>query len=258
VTAGYNDRLYYCTLGHEGDVSVTYRCCYLLLPGTYTGDSLAAEVQRALTLSGKGDQSPAVTYNAATGKIHVEASDAMYRFQIPSMAQLQDPAFIDGFWLAPTNPTLQDGPDSLPLDRNNLRAANATLNMPSNDGDSSLDTGVVNLAPIQQLYVHTNVSDYSSLTATGSQDVLAVIQVTENFGSCGALHDMVAAGLGGDPARGGPADRHQVHFHGQERRSRPLPSGRQRLHIAHDPGAADCIGKGEWLTHLLEQGGEPT
>jgi hypothetical protein len=69
------------------------------------------------------------------------------------MAQLKDPAFLATTWLAPTSATLKDGDNTLPYS-SNLHAANATLNMPTNDGTSpNFNTGVINLAPIQQLYV---------------------------------------------------------------------------------------------------------
>jgi hypothetical protein len=48
--------------------------------------------------------------------------------------------------------------------------------------------GSSTLAPISQLYVHTNVSDYSSLSCTGAQDIIAVIQVTENYGAVRPLY----------------------------------------------------------------------
>jgi hypothetical protein len=99
VTAGYNDRLYYATLAHEDDTSVTYRCCYKLLPGSYSGDTFAAEVQRCLTLSTKGDQNPSVTFNSATGRMHVQVSDETYEIPDPERGAAQGPG-VPGCLLA--------------------------------------------------------------------------------------------------------------------------------------------------------------
>jgi hypothetical protein len=58
ITANYNDRFYYETLAADEDLLPIHRCCYLLQPGTYSGDTLAAEIQAALVRSGKGRPKP--------------------------------------------------------------------------------------------------------------------------------------------------------------------------------------------------------
>jgi hypothetical protein len=76
---------------HEDDTSVTYRCCYKLLPGSYSGDTFAAEIQRCLTLSNKGDPNPSVTFNSATGKMHIQVSDEKYSDPDPERGAAQGP-----------------------------------------------------------------------------------------------------------------------------------------------------------------------
>jgi hypothetical protein len=254
ITANYNDRFYHETLAADEDLLPIYRCCYLLQPGTYSGDTLAAEIQAALVRSGKGDPNPTVTF-LATGELNIRLSDSKYAILIPSMAQLKDPAFLATTWLAPTSATLKDGDNTLPYS-SNLRAANATLNMPTNDGTSpNFNTGVINLAPIQQLYVHCNITDYSSLTATGSQDVLAVIQVTENYGN--VVHFIEWSALDSQAIRFEEGLLSTIRFTFTDRAGTPVPfPSTANLYICADSFGAAYLYKKENGSPLAQQGGE--
>jgi hypothetical protein len=189
VISNFNDLIYYSTYGPNPDFPATsdrrqtsWYCCFPLQAQQYTGEGLAAEIQHALTLSEYGDQSPIVTYNAATGRIHVEVSDRdQFAYEFFTLAQLMDPHWRDYAWNQPSIHKFA----GLPLDPNNLRALNGYLGVDPDVGGPSLawDLGPVNLAPIQQLYVHSNVTDYSTMTSTGSLDVIAVIPVDQNYGS---------------------------------------------------------------------------
>jgi hypothetical protein len=137
----------------------SWYCCFPLQAQQYTGEELAAEIQHALTLSNYGDPNPTVTYNAATGKIHVEVSDrTQYAFEFFTMGQLTSAHWLDYAWNQPSVHKFA----GLPLDPNNLRPLNAYLGVDPDVGGPSLawDLGPVNLAPVQQLYVHTSITDY--------------------------------------------------------------------------------------------------
>ena len=76
------------------------------------------------------------------------------------------------------------GTNSLPVDASNLAAANRLLSMATPTCNyPTVTTGPLNLAPIQQMYVHSNLSDYSTLTMTGASDVLCCIPVDQSYGS---------------------------------------------------------------------------
>jgi hypothetical protein len=101
---------------------------------------------------------------------------------------------------------------------------------------------VINLAPISQLYVHTNVSDYSSLSCTGAQDILVVIQVTESHGSLSSTAS-VESPLDTEAIRleDGLLSTLRFSFRGPIRHARSVSSDDQRLHKPDHPRAAYYI-----------------
>jgi hypothetical protein len=115
------------------------------------------------------------------------------------------------------------------------------------------NTGIINLAPISQLYVHTSVSDYSSLSCTGAQDIIAVIQCTENYGSI--VHYTSWSPLDSEAIRirGRPPLDSSLLLQGPIRDPSSVSSDDQRLHLADHPRAAYYIKENG--SPLVEQGG---
>jgi hypothetical protein len=196
VMLGFNDVLYYMTTGPDPNFPATstyptgnWYCAYRLQPAQYDGPGLAAEVAHALIQSGRGDPSPTVTYNATTGTLSVAVSDASkYGIEIFPMNRLQSPAWQSNIWNL-WAPYCYRGAGSLTLDPNNLCAANSIVNMPPQANvvglsvSTRFDTGIINLAPVQQVYIHCSLFDSSSLCMNGAQDVIALVPVNDAWGA---------------------------------------------------------------------------
>ena len=197
VMAGFNDILYYMTSGPDPDWPATHTynptgqwyCAYRMQPAQYDGPGLAAEVQHALVQSGRGDPNPSVVYNSSKGTITVTVSDpSKYALEIFPMNQLQSARWKSIRWDL-NAPNCFHGANSLTMNQSSLCAANSLLNMdPAGNisgiySTTTFDTGIINLAPVQQVYIHSSLNDSSSLCMNGAQDVIAVIPVSDAWGS---------------------------------------------------------------------------
>jgi hypothetical protein len=171
IMAGFNDVLYYWTSGqnpqypdHSQISTGQWLCAYQLTPGQYTGEALGAEIKRVLTLSGHGDPNPSVTYDSTTGKYTIALSntstDLRYSIGIFAQSQLESAAWQRDVWYNLFDDWLVRGPGSVNF--NPLNSANSLLNCPpaffAYMPQGRQVTGVLNLAPIRELYIRSRTS----------------------------------------------------------------------------------------------------
>ena len=56
--------------------------------------------------------------------------------------------------------------------------------MPSPAGYSNnITTSPIDLSGLRELYIHSSISDYNTLTSNGMRDVIAVVTIDQDWGS---------------------------------------------------------------------------
>ena len=138
-------------------------------PGAYTPDQLATALSQALA-SLFGDTT--FTFDAATGLYTVQYNSAVATMIIPNYTEID--YYAQAFSQDPL-PGIKD------------ESVNAILNMPNQfpsipTGVSTFLTGIVDLVPLREIYLHCSLANNRTLHINGSRDCIARIPIDVPFG----------------------------------------------------------------------------
>jgi hypothetical protein len=147
---------------------------YLLPPNNYTGAALAAQLQSLLT--GLVDfPAPTVTFDEGTGKVTFTAADDQHTLLIPSSEEIRRASWYDGVWnqFWSASPYHVDDP----------RDFNASMNWrPPAQFGATLTSGVVDLAVLREVYLHSSLTNFRTMTSVGQKDCVARIPIDVGYG----------------------------------------------------------------------------
>jgi hypothetical protein len=159
--------------------SVVENIAVQLTPGQYSGTDFATLIQVALRSGaalavGAPVTNITVAYDAPTGRLTI--SSPTYLLQIYNTEELRDSWWVSRVWYNPQNDRHGPALEGNPRDINRK--------MPSPAGYSnSITTSPVDLVGLRELYIHSSVSDYNTLTSNGMRDVIAVVTIDQDWGS---------------------------------------------------------------------------
>ena len=173
----YNNKLYYFLIDVQGIIHppiVLY--AVTIAPGAYTPDTLAPVLQQAL-----GAGCTSVTWDATTGRFAIQfISGLAPQYILPSYSEIDTIYQQLGALVTPQGPYT-------PGDK--FQSINTLLNFPSNlplpsplHGYQSFHTGIVDLAPLREVYLHCSIANNRTLHCNGSRDCIARIPIDVNFG----------------------------------------------------------------------------
>ena len=151
-----------------------------LAPGQYSGTDFATLIQVALrsgaaTAVGAPVTDITVAYDGPTGKLTITSPS--YLLQIYSSENLRDEQWTSSVWYNPQSD--RHGPALTPGSPQDVNRK-----MPAPAGYSnSITSAPVDLSGLRELYVHSSLSDYNTLTSGGMRDVIAVITIDQDWGS---------------------------------------------------------------------------
>ena len=160
--------------------SVVENIAVQLAPGQYSGVDFATLIQVALRSGaalavGAPVTNIAVTYDGPTGRLII--SSPTYLLQIYNTEELRDEQWARSVWYNPQND--RHGPALIPGS-----PQDANRKMPSPTGYSnSISTSPVDLSGLRELYIHSSLSDYNTLTSGNMRDVIAVVTIDQDWGS---------------------------------------------------------------------------
>jgi hypothetical protein len=160
--------------------SVVENIAVQLAPGQYSGTDFATLIQVALrsgatTAVGSSVTDITVAYDGPTGKLTI--SSPSYLLQIYSTENLRDVQWARSVWYNPQSD--RHGPALTPGSPQDVNRK-----MPAPAGYSnSITSAPVDLSGLRELYVHSSLSDYNTLTSGGMRDVIAVITIDQDWGS---------------------------------------------------------------------------
>ena len=180
IITPYNNKLYYFLIDMQGIIHppiVLY--VTTIAPGAYTPETLAPLLQQ-----GFGAGCTAVTWDATTGKYEIDfvnkfdqtpqyilpsynEIDTIYQ-QLGALVSFQGP-YTPGDKFQSVN-TLLNFPTSLPLD------------LPYPSGHTTFHSGIVDLAPVREVYLHSSLANNRTLHVNGARDCIARIPIEVDFG----------------------------------------------------------------------------
>ena len=181
VSESMNDVLF--CIERKG-ATVIQACRAIALPkGQYTALSLPTMLQTSLntgsTLTGMTYQ---VTYDSTRGTISIRlvngtGSDATARFQLPSETELMSVAWRSANWVA------LGGGTAATYDIRDPDSIGDLLRLPETSiSTTSLESGLVNVSPIDVLYLRCSLNNFSTLGCRGEADWIARIPVDVSYG----------------------------------------------------------------------------
>ena len=159
--------------------SVVENIAVQLAPGQYSGTDFATLIQVALRSGaalavGAPVTNITVTYDGPTGRLII--SSPTYLLQIYNTEELRDSWWVSRVWYNPQNDRHGPALEGNPRDINRK--------MPSPAGYSnSITTSPIDLSGLRELYIHSSISDYNTLTSNGMRDVIAVVTIDQDWGS---------------------------------------------------------------------------
>lgn len=181
VDADVSDRLYVIETHTVGGVQQR-RCRAIQIPAAnYTSLSLPAALATALnagtSLAGLSYQ---VDYLPSRGTLRFQlvvpaggTPDASARFRIPSEDELTNSEWRAAHWTGSADGYDTSAPDAM----------SDLLRLPLTSADTTiLETGILNVAPHDCLYLHSNLADFSTIAADGARDVIQRIPLFANYG----------------------------------------------------------------------------
>jgi len=180
----YNRQFYWIERSRVAGQSIYNINCYLFPPGNYTGEEFAPLLQAAIATSVVW-QSVSVTYDddgyfrvAVTnfaGNVFVDLIIPNYTESDTDVALL---SCIDGSTRGPGLVPFAPGPKNLSI--------NALLNMPLSYPNPSwavsLQTGIVDFAPVREVYLHSSLANNRTMHINGARDCIARIPIDVDFG----------------------------------------------------------------------------
>jgi hypothetical protein len=149
--------------------------------GNYTSVTLPAALADKLN-AGKSfpTMSYAVDYLSSRGSLRIQlvavggqAADATARFQLPSEDELLSATWRAANWSGTADP----------IDARDLDTMGDLLRLPGTSSPTtSLETGLLNVSPVDTLYLQSNLSAFDTVGPRGEQYIVQRLPVTTSYG----------------------------------------------------------------------------
>jgi hypothetical protein len=181
VDSDISDRLYVIETRTVGGASQR-RCRALQIPaGQYTSLSLPTAIAAALnTNSSLAGMLYQVDYLNSRGSLRIQlatapggTTDASARFQLPSEDELASPNWSSVNWTGVADAYDTTNPDAM-TDLLRLPTVSAPTTI--------LETGLLNVSPIDCVYLRSNLSNFDTLGPRGERDIIQRIPVDVGYG----------------------------------------------------------------------------
>ena len=181
IMSGINDKLYWY-VSNTNPIDSRPQNGYIstLTEKNYSGTEFATELQAKMRAS-QGNNNISVVFNAFNQNITISTSLSNETFKILTSNDLKDK--LGGIWSGGLDNTPPD------FDGNNPQSVNIDL-LKRNSGNSELFThtapytsAFLNLVPIRNLYLSSNMSNYNTADLKGRRNIIKKIPVNGPFGS---------------------------------------------------------------------------
>ena len=168
----FNNKLYMCAYSGTSPGSVpgnTYSIIITLTNGNYTGNELASEITAKLHSNVNNYYN--CYYLSKTNTLQIATSDNNHKFKILTSHELK---------------TGLGGVFSLPYDKTKPNDCNEILsNLDTVSEECSVlnpfKSGYLNMQPIRNLYLHSNLGNFNTVGPDGSQTIIKKIPVTSDY-----------------------------------------------------------------------------
>ena len=138
-----------------------------LIPGFFSGPQFATQLQDVIRAF-----VPTATVSFSDGTLDIDSGEPSTWLYVPSADTLRDASWKRTSWDAAGGP----GYGTL-----HPKSVNSALNAP-NEYLKVTETGLLNLQTCREVYIHSNLTSYSSLAPNGDRDVIARIPITSSYG----------------------------------------------------------------------------
>ena len=177
VTA-FNNTFYFVTKIPNTNITTIFS--HPVPPGAYAPSEIATVLAGVLNLNATGLQNAALAFNADTGTFTVTyTSFAGIILVIPNYVEI-DNYGRDASIIYDSSPWTgwQAGPKFQSI--NTL--LNCPLQYPSFSQTSPFQTGVIDLSPLREVYLHCSIANNRTLHINGARDCIARIPIDVDFG----------------------------------------------------------------------------
>ena len=182
VEEGINDRLYVIETRTVGGAEQRKCRSLQLVSGNYTSLTLPTALAAALN-SGSlftGSLAYTVDYVPNRGTLRFQLAvasggtpDASARFRLPSEDELTSVTWRAANWTGTADAYSSSDPDTI---GDFLRLPNVSA------GNTTFETGLLDVSPIHVLYLHSSLSGYESIGPRGETDIIQRLPVTSSYG----------------------------------------------------------------------------
>ena len=161
------------------EVSVHDHVAVKLPAGQYDGPGFAQIVQSALrsgasTATGQAVTNITVSFTATTGTLSI--ASPTHLLQIFDAKLLRNRQWVNSVWYDPAKDRFGPALTSDPRDANRKIPSPQTF-------ANTFTTSTIDLSGLRELYVHSSLSDYGTLSSIGMRDIIAVISVDSDWGN---------------------------------------------------------------------------
>jgi len=176
VEEGVSDKLYVIETRTVSGAQQK-RCRALTIPaGKYTSLTLPTQIATALnTNTSLTGCSYAVDYVSSRGilRIQLSGTDGTARFRLPSEDEISSTAWKSAEWTGNADAYNTFEPDTM----------GDLLRLPATSSATTLmETGLLDVSPIQVLYLRSNLASFDTWGPRGEQDIVQMLQVTSSYG----------------------------------------------------------------------------
>ena len=188
IEDGVNDKLYLEISHVDSNVGTTVDSYQIVTisPGNYNGAELALEIQTKIEASINNSLFPnllIVTYDSKRNSINITTGYVDIRFKILTADDIYTK--LNDTWLGSSYDV--NNPHSI----NDIIGNTIVKNSPFYTSSISYK-GALNLQPIRNIYIHSSIGNYNTLSNWGSQTIVKKIPVTANSGDY--IFDQVMTG----------------------------------------------------------------
>ena len=161
------------------EVSVHDHVAVKLPAGQYDGPRFAQIIQSALrsgasTATGQAVTNITVSFTATTGTLSI--ASPTHLLQIFDAKLLRNRQWVNSVWYDPAKDRFGPALTSDPQDANRKIPSPQTF-------ANTFTTSTIDLSGLRELYVHSSLSDYGTLSSIGMRDIIAVISVDSDWGN---------------------------------------------------------------------------
>ena len=147
--------------------------------GQYDGPGFAQIIQSALrsgasTATGLSVTNITVSFTAGTGTLSI--ASPTYLLKLYDAHLLRNRQWVNSDWYDPAKDRWGPALTSDPRDANRKIPSPQTFS-------NNFTTSTIDLSGLRELYVHSSLSDYGTLSSIGMRDIIAVISVDSDWGN---------------------------------------------------------------------------